>query len=537
MIRRLSLPVIFLGFLLVWANNHPLRATPVAEVIIYEDALATGWQNWSWDSSVNFSSIAPVHNGAAAVAVTFNAAWAGFSLRTSPPLAANVYTHLEFWIYGNGRAQTLYTQPSDSGTASPAYHFTPAANTWTLIIVPLIALGSPSAIARITIQDSSGAAQPPFFLDSIRLTDAGGTNLPFSDFLADRVLGQPDFDSGGSGTAAGKFDWPSGVAVGPNGQLFVVDFRNNRVVRYPNAADFSQPPDLIITTRDGVTPLNGPESVAVDNSGNVYVADTLAHRVLIYPPDSTAAAVVIGQYGLSCPAGVLTFNFPRGVALDGNGRLFVADQFHHRILMFTPPFTNGMNASGVIGQDSLTACESNGGAANPTNQSGLWGPRGVATDSAGNLYVADSENNRVLQFAAPLSNGEEAAAVLGQPDFSSNSQGTSLAQMNFPIDLALDQSGNLYVSDMFNNRVLGFLAAFNSSQAADFLFGDPRVTGSNCYDTFPAVPISRTLFYCPQGVALDSYGSLYLADALHHRVLAFDRPALNEAIYLPFIRR
>ncbi len=526
-----------MGFLLVLGSSDPLRATPNADLIIYDDALAAGWEDWSWDSTVNFASGAPVYEGMKAAAVTFDAPWAGFSLRTSPPLAANGYTHLEFWIYGNGRSQSLYTQPTDAGPPSPAYNFTPAANAWTQVSVPLSAFGSPSAIARINLQDDSGAAQPPFYLDAMRLTADGGTILPFADFLADRVLGQPDFDSGSSGTAVGQFDWPSGVAAGPDGKLFVVDFRNNRVVRYPAAVDFSQPPDLVLDTSNGVTPLNGPESVAVDGSGYVYVAETLAHRVLIYPPDNTVATVAIGQYGLGCPAGTLTFNFPRGLALDGNGRLFVADQFHHRVLIFTPPFSSGMNPSGVIGQSSLTACEPNGGGANPTNQSGLWGPRGVALDGADNLYVADSENNRVLQFAAPLSDGQAAAFVFGQPNFSNSGQGSTLAQMHFPIDLALDAAGNLYASDMFNNRVLGFMPPFSSGQAADFLFGDPRVTGSNCYDDFPTLPVGQTLFYCPQGLAFDDQGSLYLADALHHRVLAFDRPGLNEAVYLPLITR
>lgn len=249
------------------------------------------------------------------MAITFNAAWAGFSLHVAPPLAANAYAHLEFWIYGNGRALTLFTQPSDNGPASPAYQFTPAANTWTLISVPLATFGSPSAIARITLQDDSGAAQPTFYLDTIRL----------------------------------------------------------------------------------------------------MAAETLAHRVHIYPPDSTAATVIIGQYGADCPAGTLTFYFPRGVALDSNGRLLVADQFHHRVLIFTPPFASGMNASGVIGQSSLTACEPNGGAANPTNQSSLWGPRGVALDNADNLFVADSENNRVLQFTAPLPMGRRPPSSLASP--------------------------------------------------------------------------------------------------------------------------
>ncbi|MBE2197380.1 MAG: cellulase family glycosylhydrolase [Anaerolinea sp.] len=513
----------------------------LTDLTLYDDALAPGWQDWSWDSTTDLNQAAIIHSGAAAAAVTFNAPWAGFSLRADAPLDPSPYSHLSFWIYGavGGGELQLYTQPTDAGAPGPAYTFTPPAATWSEITVPLTTLGSPAAIARINIQDSTGAAQPTFYLDDIRLYNSAppppSGGLP--DPLADRVLGQLDFDSNSSGSGMDKFDWPSGTAVAPNGALYVVDYRNNRVQRFPSAAAFmaGDAADLSIVSSSPGVPLIGPESVVVDTQGNVYIAETENHRVLIYPPgETTQASVVIGQYGMACPAGQTTFFFPRGLALDSNGRLYVTDQFHYRVLIFTPPFTSGMLASGVIGQPDLTACNPDGGGA--VSGSGLNGPRGVALDSGDNLYVADSENNRVLKYAAPLTNGEMATAVLGQPDFTANTAGSGDDQMHFPIDLALDSHDNLYVSDMFNHRVLAFGAGFSSGQAADQTYGTPRQIATNCYDNFPAAPVSQTLFYCPQGLAVDANDNLYLADALHHRVLAFDQPE-HMLIYLPILRR
>ncbi|MCB8968661.1 MAG: cellulase family glycosylhydrolase [Ardenticatenaceae bacterium] len=357
------------------------------------------------------------------------------------------------------------------------------------------------------------------------------------DTLPDRVLGQLDFNSNGSGTGMDKFNWPSGTAVAPDGKLYVIDYLNNRVQRFPDAATFmaGDAADLSIISSSPGNPLIGPESVAVDAQGNVYVAETENHRILIYPPDEAAqASIVIGQYGMGCPAGQTTFFFPRGLALDSNGNLYVADEFHYRVLIFQPPFTTGMLPSGVIGQPNFTSCDPDGGGA--VSGSGLNGPRGVALDSDNNLYVADSENNRVLQFSAPLTNGETAVAVLGQSNMTNNSAGTGNDEMNFPIDLVVDSHDNLYISDMFNHRVLAFHPGFSSGQAADQTYGTPRQIATNCYDNFPAVPVSETLLYCPQGLAVDSNDNLYLADALHHRILAYDQPE-RIYVYLPLLRK
>lgn len=361
------------------------------------------------------------------------------------------------------------------------------------------------------------------------------TTMP--DPLADRVLGQLDFDSKLSGSGSDAFNWPSGTAVAPDGGLYVVDYNNNRVQHFPSAAGFmaGTAADFSISSSSPGSDLIGPESVAVDAQGNVYVAETENHQVLIFSPGATTQAnVIIGQYGIDCPAAQTTFFFPRGLALDSDGNLYVVDQFHYRVLIFSPPFTTGMLPSGVIGQPDLTSCDPDGGGA--VNSSGFNGPRGAAIDTDNNLYVADSENNRVLKFDAPLTDGEAATAVLGQTTYTSNGDGTTGSQMHFPIDLALDSHNNLYVSDMFNHRVLAFAVGFSNGQAADQVYGTSRQIATNCYDTFPAAPVGQSWLYCPQGLAVDSHDNLYLADALHHRILAFDQPEKTN-VYLPVIRQ
>ena len=99
------------------------------------------------------------------------------------------------------------------------------------------------------------------------------------------------------------------------------------------------------------------------------------------------------------------FNSSTGVATDRAGNLYVADYVNSRVMMFQPPFSNGMNAAVVIGQANFT---SNGAA---TTQNGLVNPYGVATDSAGNLYVADYGNSRVLIFQPPFSNDMNAGDI------------------------------------------------------------------------------------------------------------------------------
>ncbi len=153
--------------------THTPTATPTtpanADLVIYDDALAAGWQDWSWDTTVDFAATAQVKTGTKAVAVTYTAAWAGFSLRAPAAVNTASYSGIRLWVYGHGQPLALYIQPSDDGAASPFYTFTPAAGAWTQINVPLSALGNPAAIQRVNVQEDAGAAGPTFYLDEVRL--------------------------------------------------------------------------------------------------------------------------------------------------------------------------------------------------------------------------------------------------------------------------------------------------------------------------------------------------------------------------------
>jgi hypothetical protein len=140
--------------------------------VIYDDGLAPGWQNWSWGSSVNLANTAPVHSGNRSIAVQYNAAWAGFSVRSATPIDTASYSGITLWVYGapGGSLLDLYTQAGDEGMASPLHSFTAPASVWTQITVPLNALNNPAQIVRINIQDRSGAPQALFFIDDLRLT-------------------------------------------------------------------------------------------------------------------------------------------------------------------------------------------------------------------------------------------------------------------------------------------------------------------------------------------------------------------------------
>ena len=96
---------------------------------------------------------------------------------------------------------------------------------------------------------------------------------------------------------------------------------------------------------------------------------------------------------------------PAGVFVDSAGNAWVADNSNNRVIMFSPPFTNGMNASLVLGQTTFTTNVS------ATTQSGMYIPVGVSVDSAGNAWVADEGNNRVIMFAPPFTNGMNAGAT------------------------------------------------------------------------------------------------------------------------------
>ena len=238
----------------------------------------------------------------------------------------------------------------------------------------------------------------------------------------------------------------------------------------------------------------------MDGSGHLYVGDSFNSRVLEYTNPFTACAgvfpcvggaanEVFGQGGSfttdSCNNGGISDNSlcgPYGVALDGSGHLYVADEHPSRVLEYNTPLTN-TTANEVFGQGgsfTLTTCN-NGG----ISDNSLCNPLGVAVDGEGHLYVADEHNSRVLEYNTPLTN-TTADGVLGQVDFTHNGVNLVNGQgLGNPNPVAIDASATpnrVYVADSLNNRVLGWrdAASFTNGEAADLVIGQPDFTFADC---------------------------------------------------------
>jgi len=131
-----------------------------------------------------------------------------------------------------------------------------------------------------------------------------------------------------------------------------------------------------------------------------------------------------------------TINGGDGVAFDGSGNLWVPDALNHRVLEFPAPFTTNMPASLVLGQADFVHASANQGGAAPTSAT-LNFPHQVAFDSSGRLFVSDSGNSRTLVFAPPFSNGMNASLVIGQPDFTSAAAATTAAGQDFSTGITI----------------------------------------------------------------------------------------------------
>ena len=351
---------------------------------------------------------------------------------------------------------------------------------------------------------------------------------------ADLVLGQKDFVGNTPGLAADSLSFPVGVAIDPtSGKLFVADIGNDRVLRWGSVSLLvsGDPAEAVVgqpdfttngerTTQDG---MDFPTDLAVDAEGRLYVADALNNRVLRFDsaswkPSGANADGVLGQPDFTSKTAAATRNgmeYVRGLAVDDAGRLWVSDQRNNRVLRFDNAASkpNGADADGVLGQADFT---SNLG---DTSQSGMAQPRGLWVDDAGRLWVAVTFINRVMRFdnAAAKPNGANADAVLGQPGFISSAAETSATGMHRPSGITMDPSGRLYVADFYNNRVLWFnnAASKPNGASADGVFGQTNLTSAVGSATQNGLNL-------PWGIFFDrTTSTLWVCDDGNHRVLRF----------------
>ena len=309
------------------------------------------------------------------------------------------------------------------------------------------------------------------------------------------------FSGDGGPAVAAELHYPLGLAVDSVGNLYIADsdnFRIRRVDPLGIITTIAGRGDLGFSWDGGLAQLNHPHDVAVGAAGNVYIADrgnNCIRRMDFSRIITTIAGACSsggGYWGDNGPAVAARLSLPSAVAVNGPGTLYIADTENQRI--------RRVDASGKITTVAGSGEYGYSGDNGPATQAQLKRPEGVAMDSAGNLYIADRENNRIRRVDA--SGIITTVAGAGEPGFKGDGGPATEAQLDNPTDVASDSAGNLYVADRGNSRI----RRVDPSGKITTIAG----TGVRRYSGDGGLAAAAGLSD-PIGVAVDGLGNLYIA--------------------------
>jgi len=325
------------------------------------------------------------------------------------------------------------------------------------------------------------------------------------------VAGNGLSNGGGDGGLAvgASLGYPQGLAFDPSGNLYIAE-RDASDVRKVDT-------NGIITTVVGTAgqggfsgdggpatkaQIQGPAGIAVDRSGNLYIADYGNNRIRMVTASTGIITTIAGSNttgfsGDGGPATKATFWLPTGIAVDSSGNVFIADTYDHVIRM--------INTSGIIRTVAGSNQGGYGGDNGPATKADLLAPQGVTLDASGNLYIADTANQRIRYVN--LSGIITTIAGTGTAGFSGDGSLATGAAFGNPVAVALDASGAVYVTDFNNGRVRRFVVGGNMATVAG--------TTTSVGDGGPSI---QSRLDRPTSAAVDSSANLYIADPTANRV-------------------
>lgn len=384
------------------------------------------------------------------------------------------------------------------------------------------ARGSAANVA-VTIEDSAGAISTLTTGLTVDL-GMGIVSFPATHFsryqvstvapsgTITTVAGDGGFTFTGDGVPATttSVSNPRGIAVDGEGNLYIADIADDRIRRVDALG--------IITTVAGTgtggfagdggpataAQLSFPNAVAFAPGGGYYIADRLNHRIRFVDAAGTISTVAgdgnATFAGDGGPATSASLRHPIGVATDPAGNLFIAEYFSHRVRRVTPAGT----ISTVAG-DGTNGFGGDGGAATAAS---LSYPGAVIVDASGNLVIADEGNSRIRRIDAQTGSITTIAGD-GVERYAGDGGPATAASLYYPHGLALDAAGNLYVAEIFNHVVRKITPGGTISTIAGD--GGQQFSG----DDGPATAAS---FSEPYGVAVDVAGTIFIADSGNSRI-------------------
>lgn len=306
------------------------------------------------------------------------------------------------------------------------------------------------------------------------------------------------FGSANGTNGAARFDYPAGVALDNLGNIYVADLDNSTIRKITSSG--------VVTTLAGTAGTAGsadgtngsaqfyyPSSVTVDSAGNVYVADTY-NSTIRKVNNSGVVSTFAGSAGMVGNAdgtnSTARFYYPSGLTADSAGNLYVADTDNSIIRKIT---TAGAVTTLAGSVEHSGSADADGSAARFNS------PNGAAVDGAGNVFVADTLNHTIRKITP----GGLVTTLAGKPGQAGSADGTNgMARFNQPYAVAFDGTGNLYVADTLNQTI----RKVTSNGAVTTLAGSAGQSG-NADGTNGAAR-----FAAPTGVAVDGAGNLYVAD-------------------------
>ena len=315
---------------------------------------------------------------------------------------------------------------------------------------------------------------------------------------------------GGLGGAA-QINSPRGLAVDGSGNVYIADGANNRIRKIAPNGIVSTIAGGGTSLSDGVNALSAelsqPNGIEVDGNGNIYFSDQMHHKVrridvatqLITTIAGTGANGFNGDNQLATSAQLAR---PAGLAIDGNGNVYIADYDNHRIRRvdaISKQITT-VAGTGVAGFN---------GDAQLATSAQLNAPNRVALDASGNLFIGDISNQRIRRVDSVTKNITTVAGT-GVAGFSGDGEAATSANLNYPNQIAVDGNGNLYINDNLNHRIRKVDAV---TQKISTVAG----TGVAGFNGDGLVADQAQLNY-PVDVKVDSSGSLYVADMGNHRI-------------------